>query len=116
MNRIVRESLLFDFYGELLTAKKRKVMSLYHEENWSLAEIAEELGISRAAVYDSLKSAEKRLEEYEEKLGMLAQMSQRISACEKARLIVADMDKKCGDADLRIKLREITEILNELEK
>ena len=50
MNRIVRESLLFDFYGELLTAKKRRVMSLYHEENWSLAEIAEELGISRAAV------------------------------------------------------------------
>ena len=88
MNRIVRESLLFDFYGELLTAKKRRVMSLYHEENWFLAEIAEELGISRAAVYDSLKSAEKRLEEYEKKLGMLAQMSQKISAYEKARIII----------------------------
>ena len=44
-------------------------MELYHEENLSLAEIAEEFGISRVAVHDSLKSAEKSLAEYEEKAG-----------------------------------------------
>ena len=57
-----RTSLLFDLYGALLTEKKRKVLSLYHEEDMSLSEIAEDSGISRAAVYDSLRSAEDALD------------------------------------------------------
>ena len=74
MNDIARESLLYDFYGSLLTSKKRHVMELYHEENLTLSEIAEETGVSRAAVHDSLKSAEQKLEEYEDKLGMVAKL------------------------------------------
>ena len=54
-----RVSLLYDFYGQLLTEKKRQVIELYHEEDMSLSEIASELGITRAAVHDSLKSAER---------------------------------------------------------
>ena len=57
-----RVSLLYDFYGQLLTEKKRQVIELYHEEDMSLSEIASELGITRAAVHDSLKSAERALE------------------------------------------------------
>lgn len=71
LEKVAKSSLLFDFYGNLLTERKRQVMILYHEENLSLSEIAEELGVSRAAVYDSLRSAEKALETYEEKLGFL---------------------------------------------
>ena len=70
MNQIAEASILFDLYGKLLTEKKRQVMSLYYEENLSLSEIAEEQGISRAAVHDALKSAEKNLITYEEKLGL----------------------------------------------
>ncbi len=66
-----RFSLLYDFYGRLLTDKKRQVIELYHEEDMSLSEIASELGITRAAVHDSLKSAERALESYEEKLGLV---------------------------------------------
>ena len=70
MDKVAETSILYDLYGGLLTEKKRRVMELYHEEDLSLAEIAEEQGISRAAVHDALKSAEKNLKEYEEKLGL----------------------------------------------
>ena len=58
MESIEKISLLYDFYGGLLTEKQRQVMELYHEENLSLAEIAEEFGISRQGVHDTLKKAE----------------------------------------------------------
>lgn len=64
-------SLLYDFYGELLDDSKREVMDLYHEDNLSLTEIAEEQGISRQAVHYTLKKAEDTLEKYEEKLGLV---------------------------------------------
>lgn len=68
-------SLLYDFYGQLLTKRQQEVMSLYHEENLSLSEIADEFGISRAGVHDSLKKAEKALMSYEEKLGLVKRFS-----------------------------------------
>jgi len=69
--KIAEGSLLYDFYGELLTARQKDVMKLYHEENLSLSEIADEFGISRQGVHDALKNAEKALMEYEEKLGLI---------------------------------------------
>lgn len=71
INDIARVSLLYDFYGGLLTEKQRSVMSLYHEENLSLSEIAHEYGISRQGVHDTLKKAEQALEEYERKLNLV---------------------------------------------
>ena len=71
VDEITRASLLYDFYGALLTEKQRQVMALYHEENLSLSEIGQEFGISRQAVHDTLKKAEQALEEYEEKLGLI---------------------------------------------
>lgn len=64
-------SLLFDFYGELLGESQSEVMTLYHEDNLSLAEIAEEVGTSRQAVHYTLKKAEANLEKFESKLGLL---------------------------------------------
>ena len=74
MESIEKISLLYDFYGRLLTEKQRQVMELYHEENLSLAEIAEEFGISRQGVHDTLKKAEHLLTEYEDKLGLVAKL------------------------------------------
>lgn len=103
-------SLLFDIYGGLLTDKKRKVMELYHEENLSLSEIAEEQGISRAAVFDALKSAENNLREYEKKLGLMEDYRTRQELVEKLR---HELSIKLGE-DLDTK--GIEEILNQLEK
>ncbi len=72
---ITRQSLLYDFYGELLTERQKEVMELYNEENLSLAEIAEEFGISRQGVHDALHKAQKALEDYESKLGLVERFS-----------------------------------------
>ena len=67
------QSLLFDFYGALLNESQNEVMALYHEDNLSLSEIAEDLGMSRQAVHYTLKKAEKALNGYEDKLGLVAE-------------------------------------------
>lgn len=69
---ITQASLLYDFYGQLLSKRQNEVMKLYHEENLSLSEIASEFGISRQGVHDALKNAEKSLDGYEKKLGLVA--------------------------------------------
>ncbi|MCL2603896.1 MAG: DNA-binding protein [Defluviitaleaceae bacterium] len=65
------KNLLFDFYGALLTEHQRICFSLYHMEDNSLAEIGEELDITPQAVSDMLKRTTKKLERYEEKLGLV---------------------------------------------
>ena len=61
---------LLDFYGELLSERKRSVMDMYFNEDFSLAEIAVEIGISRQGVRDIIKKSEDELMFYEEKLGL----------------------------------------------
>ena len=64
-------SLLYDFYGELLSWRQREVFSLYYEENLSLSEIAENIGISRQAVHITLGKANRDLETYEKNLRLI---------------------------------------------
>lgn len=71
MEQLVRVGLLYDFYGGLLTEKQRQTMELYYLENWSLAEIAADGGVSKQAVHDLLHRSEKILEDFEAKLGLL---------------------------------------------
>ena len=65
-------SLLLDYYGELLTEKQKTCFDLYYNQDLSLGEIAEEAGISRQGVHDSLARAEAALVEMEEKVGCVA--------------------------------------------
>ena len=67
-------SLLLDFYGELLSDKKREAAELYYNEDLSLAEIAENTGITRQGVRDSLEKARVQLYSYEEKLGLAGKL------------------------------------------
>lgn len=58
----MRVNLLYDFYSSLLTAKQRECLELYYQYDLSLAEIAENIGISRQGVHDLLKRGVKSLE------------------------------------------------------
>ena len=71
IERVEYASMLYDFYGSLLNESQNEVMALYHEDNLSLSEIAEELGQTRQAVHYNLRKAEKALKSYEEKLGLV---------------------------------------------
>lgn len=68
-----------DYYGALLTDNQRGIVSDYYDRDLSLAEIADTRGISPQGVRDTLKRAEKQLEEYERKLGLVAR-SRKLSA------------------------------------
>ena len=72
IERVEYVSMLYDFYGSLLSDSQNEIMVLYHEDNLSLSEIAEELGQTRQAVHYNLRKAEKALKSYEEKLGLVA--------------------------------------------
>lgn len=61
---------LLDFYGDILPERKRDIMDLYYNDDLSLSEIAEQMGITRQAVRDSIKKTELELFFYEEKLGL----------------------------------------------
>ena len=67
--------LLLDFSGELLTDKQRECCDLHYNEDLSLGEIAEQLGISRQAVWDNIRRGESSLEEIESKTGLIGRFS-----------------------------------------
>lgn len=71
LDKSVRLCLLNDFYGTLLTENQQKVLDSYLNYNLPLVEISENLNITRQAVLDTIKKASKKLEEFENKLGML---------------------------------------------
>ena len=71
MNEILEKSLLYDFYGELLSEHRRKIYEASLFEDLSLSEIAESEGISRQAVHDTLKNCDKALMNYESKLHLV---------------------------------------------
>lgn len=75
LNRIVELSLLYDFYGALLKEQKRQVFEDYILNDLSLSEIAEERGISRQAVHDTVKRCSKELMDYEKKLSLISKFN-----------------------------------------
>ncbi|AHM56524.1 hypothetical protein EAL2_c12290 [Peptoclostridium acidaminophilum DSM 3953] len=98
LDKVVEISVLFDFYGELLTDKQKDVVNLYYNEDYSLSEISENLQISRQAVYDTLKRAVKILKEYECKLRLLEKLYSRNDLVEEINEGLAQLGDMAGDA------------------
>jgi predicted DNA-binding protein YlxM (UPF0122 family) len=68
-----RHVALFERYGSLLTDHQREILDLYLGRDWSLAEVAQARETSRAAVHDLVRRAAQSMEEYETRLGLLAE-------------------------------------------
>ena len=77
----LRQAMLLDFYGELLTERQRLCFDLHYNEDLSLSEIAEQCGISRQGV----REAESAMEDIEEKTGLIRRFEENRSALEKIR-------------------------------
>lgn len=71
IEKLVQVGILFDFYGNLLTEKQYTAIDLYYINDLSLAEIGERIGVSRQGVFDTIRRAEKKLFEYEDKLKLV---------------------------------------------
>lgn len=92
-----RVNLLMDCYEELLTDKQREYLSLYYDEDFSLSEIADDLNVSRNAVYDNLRRAVASLEEYEKKLHLLEKHIQRMDLIHRIEKEQAKKNEKLND-------------------
>ncbi len=72
-----RALALYERYGALLTDHQQEVVNLYLRSDWSLAEIADHQGTSRAAVHDIVRRSTSAMQEYERRLGLLAESARR---------------------------------------
>lgn len=86
-------TLLFDYYGELLTDRQQMCFDLRHNQDLSLAEIAQELNVSRQGVHDNLSRAEALLMNMEEKTGCV----RRDLQCRKAAREIIRLAEKLAD-------------------
>ena len=77
MDNTIMRTMLFDFYGDLLTEKQREYYDLHFNADLSLQEIAEQSGVSRQAVWDIIRRAEQSLVEIEDKTGLVARAVRR---------------------------------------
>ena len=121
IDEITQASLLYDFYGQLLSKRQKEVMELYHEENLSLSEIAAEFDISRQGVHDALKNAEKSLKSYEEKLGLVAKFQKSSEAVKEIDGLIENVigrlqeRHQAGAAEAVNELKKVKLIIDKLE-
>lgn len=123
VEKLVEIGILFDFYGKLLSKKQYSVVELYYLYDLSLAEIAEELDISRQGVYDTLKRAEDNLYQYEHTLKLVEKFYKSRKSLVEIYRLALDIEKKSKELNdeflenkaysLKEKIKEIIDINQE---
>ncbi len=108
-------TLLFDYYGELLTQRQQQCFDMRYNQDLSLGEIAEELQVSRQGVHDNLSRAEALLRNMEEKTGCVRRDLNCRKAAQKIRL-AAEAILKAGHGDVVALAEEIRSAAQELEE
>lgn len=103
MEKFVEQTLLYDFYGELLTERQQQVYESVVLEDYSLSEVAEDLGISRQGVHDMIKRCNHTLEEYESRLHLVEKF-----------LCIRKQVQKIKELVVGYNAGEITEISNKI--
>ncbi len=110
MEKILRQSLLFDFYGELLTEHQKSVYEDYVLNDIGLSEIALERGISRQGVYDLIKRCDVILENYETKLKLINKFLITKDMVKR----IHDITKQFDDLETSSKQRLLVDEINDL--
>jgi len=103
-------NLLFDFYAPLLKGKQREYLELYYLDDLSLGEIAEMHEVSRQAVYDHIKRAEKQLFEYDEKLRLAWKHEQRMNVLNRMNELVQGLADETTREELNTLLHQLSEM------
>ena len=118
MDQNVKISLLYDFYRNLLTERQAESIDLYYNEDLSLAEIGEHMGITRQGGRDNIKRAEGTLLDAEERLGLAARFLSIRDDLERIdgiiREIEASPENKNLSDDIKHKINDILMIIHEI--
>ncbi|MCM1100585.1 MAG: DNA-binding protein [Clostridium sp.] len=114
MDRIFEQTLLYDFYGELLTPHQRNVYEDVIFQDMSLGEVAEEHGISRQGVHDLVRRCDRILQEYESKLHLVERFAGAKEKLREITELTGEADGGSGSDRMR-RIRELSmELLKEL--
>lgn len=114
MDKILEQTLLFDFYGELLTEHQKDIYTQFMLEDLSLSEIAQDAGISRQGVHDLVKRCQKILEGYEEKLHLVERfLSIKEKVHEMNMILDSSLENKEEAKVMAMKIRKISDTIIE---
>lgn len=113
MEKIVEQTLLFDFYGELLTEHQKRVYEDVVFNDLSFSEAAEEQGISRQGIHDLIKRCNRILQEYEEKLGLVEKFLKTQEKVKEIHRLTQDY-RKTNDSSLILEIEKISGEISQL--
>lgn len=99
--------MLYDFYGAMLTDRQREIYEEYYLNDMSFGEIAEQLQISRAAVFDNIKRSDKMLAHYEERLGLIGQYQSNKEVLEQILTLTEDANTEVSVERIRELVKDV---------
>ena len=118
MDKNVQIGLLFSFYRNMLTDRQTECIDVYYNEDLSLAEISEHLGITRQGVRDNIKRAEHTMYDTEERLGLVSKFLGIKEKLEKIDDIIRDIEKSPNirmlSDDIKHKINNILMIISDI--
>jgi len=122
MERIFEQTLLYDFYGELLTEHQQKIYEDAVYNDMSLSELASEYGISRQGVHDLIKRCDRILQGYESKLHLVEKFTgakekiREIEQLTQLDSVSADEKNAFSQMSVTARMQRIKELSGELMK
>ena len=119
MEKNLNVSILLDFYGAMLTEKQREAVEYYYNDDLSLREISEILGITRQGVHDTIKRSEAFLEELEQSLGLYAKwqrLQQQLESIEGAvKEINCENNRLCKNEAIKSNCLVIEQAIDDMK-
>lgn len=106
----LRQTMLLDFYGELLTQRQRLCFDMHFNEDLSLSEIAEQCGISRQGVWENIRRAESALEDIEAKTGLVRRFEEQRQALETVRKQLEELTRNSQGGAARQSMQILREV------
>ena len=117
LQETIELSILYDFYGELLTDKNKEVFEEYVFNDLSLAEIAEQKGITRQGVHDIIKRSSKKLREYEDSLHLVEKFKIIEEKVSHIKELIEEISAKASDSrNTDTILSEMNDLTDEILK
>lgn len=123
MAKDLKMTVLLDFYGDMLTEKQRDFLGYYYNDDFSLAEIAENEGITRQGVRDSIKRAEAQLTDMETRLGLVRRFDEvrdGLKEIMQSASAIQEQNKRFGMSreinDLTVQIQAVAQSLCEGEE